>query len=121
MVWKDSGFPMIGKGKAQECPTCTYGPAAYKLEYGNFGSQNPKWTMRELAEIPQGPPHILVQPVDSHGKSTARKLLKVIYEHTWMMSLGSCPSDDDLALLSLFYKMAIKALLNSHIKYNLNT
>lgn len=69
MVWKDSGFPMIGKGKAQEYPTCTYGPAAYKLEYGNLGSQNPKWTMRELAEIPQGPPHILVQPVDSHGKS----------------------------------------------------
>lgn len=93
MVWKDSGFPMIGKGKAQEYPTCTYGPAAYKLEYGNLGSQNPKWTMRELAEIPQGPPHILVQPVDSHGKLIGLKLLKVIYSFIYL------PLDDNLALI----------------------
>jgi len=66
MVWMDRGFPMIGKGRPKNNATCGNGPAAYKLEYGNFGSGNPKPTIGDRPAIIHGPPDKTIQPTDTH-------------------------------------------------------
>jgi len=71
MVWRDRGFPLIGKGKPENHSTCTRGPAAYMSEHQNIGTGgNPKWTIGGKTKIMTGPPDSRVQPVDAHGFKT---------------------------------------------------
>ena len=67
MIWRDRGFPLIGKGKPDRHLTCSLGPAAYTVKHGNFGTGCSKCTMGRPQEIMHGPPDVRVQPVDTHG------------------------------------------------------
>lgn len=39
MVWRDRGFPLIGKSKSDRHETCSLGPAAYLLTHGNLSEK----------------------------------------------------------------------------------
>ena len=70
MVWRDRGFPMIGKGRAEEHSTCSLGPAAYHVKHANFGSSDAKISLGLRPDVHHGPPHTLVHPVDTHKFET---------------------------------------------------
>lgn len=67
MVWRDRGFPLIGKSKSDRHETCSLGPAAYLLTHGNLSEKNSKCSMSGRQKIMHGPPDYRVQPVDSQG------------------------------------------------------
>lgn len=68
MVWHNRGFPMIGKGKPERYETCSLGPAAYMVTYGNFGAGRSKQAIGTRPKIIHGPPDTMVQPVDTFRK-----------------------------------------------------
>lgn len=70
MVWRDRGFPLIGKSKSDRHETCSLGPAAYLLTHGNLSEKNSKCSMSGRQKIMHGPPDYRVQPVDSQGFKT---------------------------------------------------